>query len=397
MAEKAIRTMVSLFMNKSIDHCYSIADLRLAAKRKLPRAVFDYIDGGAEDEVTLDNNRNAFDRYQLNARALVDVSNVDLSTTVLGEKTNLPIILSPTAMTKLFHHEGETAVALAAKKSGTIYSLSSMSTTSIEDVAKVSDAAKWFQLYVWRDRALLKEFIQRAKDSGYKALCLTVDLPVHGNREKDQRNGLAIPPKPTPKVLIDTLRHPIWLYHYLRSDAMKLANINDNIKGDHANFVLQDYINSQFDPSLSWDDTQWMIEQWDGPFIIKGIMNIEDAKRAAAIGANAIVVSNHGGRQLDHAPGTLDLLPEIVDAVGDKLDVLIDGGIRRGTDILKALALGAKACMIGRSYLYGLGAGGTEGVSRAIELLGEELERNMKLTGCRSIDEITSELIREKR
>ena len=384
-------------MNKSIDHCYSIADLRLTAKRKLPRAVFDYIDGGAEDEVTLDNNRNAFDRYQLNARALVDVSNVDLSTTVLGEKTDLPIILSPTAMTKLFHHEGETAVALAAKKSGTIYSLSSMSTTSIEDVAEVSDAAKWFQLYVWRDRILLQEFIQRAKDSGYKALCLTVDLPVHGNREKDQRNGLAIPPKPTPKVLIDTLLHPVWLYHYLRSDAMKLANINDNIKGDHANFVLQEYINSQFDPSLSWDDTQWMIEQWDGPFIIKGIMNIEDAKRAAAIGANAIVVSNHGGRQLDHAPGTLDLLPEIVDAVGDKLDVLIDGGIRRGTDILKALALGAKACMIGRSYLYGLGAGGTEGVSRAIELLGEELERNMKLTGCRSIDEITSELIREKR
>lgn len=384
-------------MNKSIDHCHSIADLRLAARRKLPRAVFDYIDGGAEDEVTLTNNRSAFDRYQLNARALVDVSNIDLSTTILGEKIDLPVILSPTAMTKLFHHQGETAVALAAKKSGTIYSLSSMSTTSIEDIAKVSDAAKWFQIYVWRDRALLKEFIQRCKDSGYKALCLTVDLPTHGNREKDLKNGLTIPPRPTPKVLIDTLRHPVWLYHYLTSDAMRLANVNEDTKGDHAKFVLKDYIDSQLDPSVNWDDAQWMIEQWDGPFIIKGIMNVEDAKRAAAIGASAIVISNHGGRQLDHAPGTLDLLPEIVDAVGDKLEVLIDGGIRRGTDVLKALALGAKACLIGRPYLYGLGAGGTEGVSRVLELLHEELERDMKLTGCRNIDEITSELIREKR
>ncbi len=384
-------------MKKSIDHCHSIADLRLAARRKLPRAVFDYIDGGAEDEVTLTNNRSAFDRYQLNARALIDVSNIDLSTTILGEKIDLPVILSPTAMTKLFHHQGETAAALAAKKSGTIYSLSSMSTTSIEDIAKVSDAAKWFQIYVWRDRTLLKEFIQRSKDSDYKALCLTVDLPTHGNREKDMKNGLSIPPRPTPKVLIDTLRHPLWLYHYLTSDAMRLANINEDTKGDHAKFVLKDYIDSQLDPSVNWDDAQWMIEQWDGPFILKGIMSVEDAKRAASIGANAIVISNHGGRQLDHAPGTLDLLPEIVEAVGDKLEVLIDGGIRRGTDVLKALALGAKACMIGRPYLYGLGAGGTEGVSRVLELFREELQRNMKLTGCRSIDEITSELIREKR
>ena len=384
-------------MNKSIDHCYSISDLRLAARRKLPRAVFDYIDGGAEDEITLTNNCSAFDRYQLNARALVDVSNIDLSTTILGEKIDLPVILSPTAMTKLFHHQGETAAALAAKKSGTIYSLSSMSTTSIEDIAKVSDAAKWFQIYVWRDRTLLKEFIQRSKDSDYKALCLTVDLPTHGNREKDMKNGLSIPPRPTPKVLIDTLRHPLWLYHYLTSDAMRLANINEDTKGDHAKFVLKDYIDSQLDPSVNWDDAQWMIEQWDGPFILKGIMSVEDAKRAASIGANAIVISNHGGRQLDHAPGTLDLLPEIVEAVGDKLEVLIDGGIRRGTDVLKALALGAKACMIGRPYLYGLGAGGTEGVSRVLELFREELQRNMKLTGCRSIDEITSELIREKR
>ncbi|MFK8067543.1 MAG: alpha-hydroxy acid oxidase [Gammaproteobacteria bacterium] len=381
-------------MINSLNQCYSISDLRLTAKRKLPRAVFEYIDGGSEDEITVKHNRKAFDHYQLNAKALVDVSNIDLSTTVLGEKIDLPFILSPTAMTKLFHHQGESAVALAAKKANIIYTLSSMSTTSIEEIANLSLTPKWFQIYVWRDRSLLKDFIQRCKLSGYKALCLTVDLPTHGNRERDLRNGLRIPPKPSLPTMLDILRHPVWLYHYLRSDPMRLANISDQISRENANFVLKDYIESQFDPSVTWEDAKWMIEQWNGPFVIKGIMNVKDAKQAVNIGASAIVISNHGGRQLDHAPGTLELLPEIMDAVGDKLEVLIDGGFRRGTDIIKALALGAKACMIGRPYLYGLGAGGTQGVSRAIELLKEELHRDMQLIGCRSVDEIDASIIR---
>ncbi len=380
---------------KSHERCFSIADLRELARRRIPHAVFDYIDGGAEDEITLTNNRRAFDRYQLNASALVDVSQIDLSTTVLGEKISMPLLLSPTAMTRLFHHEGEIAVVKAAQQAGIIYTLSSMSTTSIEDIAESSNTPKWFQIYVWRDRDLLKNFFKRCKETGYRALCLTVDLPVHGNRERDLKNGLTIPPRISPKLLLDLFRHPYWTYHFLQNDAMQLANVADHGLASQKQFILKDYIDSQFDPAVTWEDAIWMVEQWDGPFVIKGISHSEDAKRAVEIGANAIVVSNHGGRQLDHAPGTLEVLEDIVANVGSKIEILIDGGFRRGTDIIKAIALGAKACMIGRPYLYGLCAGGKEGVDRTLQIYQEELYRNMQLIGCRTISEIDSRILKK--
>ncbi len=372
----------------SLQHCYSINDLRLLSRCKIPRAVFDYIDGGAEDEITLKNNRNAFDRFRLNPRALVDVSSVDLSTTLLGQPIAMPLILAPTAMTRLFHHEGEKPVARAASKAGIIYTLSSMATTSIESIAQHVEGPRWFQIYVWRDRRLLQDFIRRCRESDYKALCLTVDLPVHGNRERDLKNGLTIPPRIGPRLLLDLIRHPQWTWHFLRSDPFTLANVCESLETDQDRFILKEYIDAQFDPSVTWEDAAWMIEQWQGPFVIKGISNVEDARRAADIGASAIVVSNHGGRQLDHAPGTLDVLESICKAVSDRLEIIIDGGFRRGTDVIKALALGARACMIGRPYLYGLCAGGEAGVDRVLQIFREELIRDMKLVGCRDLSQI---------
>ncbi len=361
----------------------------------MPAPVFHYMDGAAEDEITLDRNRKAFNQYQLVPRILRDVSSVDLSTSILGQASSLPIMLSPTGMSRLFHYKGEDAVSRAAHNAGLIYTLSSMSTFSIEEVAAISNGPKWFQIYVWRDRELLKSFFERCRASGYKALCLTVDVPVFGQRERDMKSGLTIPPEPTFRTMFDTLMRPEWLWQYLTSSRMELANVRGHSSVSNDAFVLAEYTSAQFDPSVNWEAAEWMIKEWAGEFAIKGIICKEDAKRAVEIGATAIIVSNHGGRQLDHAPGCFDVLEEIVDAVNGQAEVILDGGIRRGTDVIKALALGARACMIGRAYLYGLGAGGEAGVDKAIGLLREEIKRNMALMGVTSLDGLDGSCIRK--
>ncbi|MEZ5528791.1 MAG: alpha-hydroxy acid oxidase [Porticoccaceae bacterium] len=377
-----------------LSRCFNIDDLRKLAKKRLPASLFGYIDGGSDDEYTLRRNTSAFDRYGLMQRALVDVSKIDLSTTVLGRKVDWPVLCAPTGMSRMFHHEGERAVAREAAKSGTFYSLSTLSTTSIEDVGRETDGPKMFQVYVHRDRELSREFVQRAKTAGFDALCLTVDLPAHGNRERDLRTGMTLPPKLTAKSVLDVLMHPAWVYHYLTTDTIELANVVHKIRegsGEVSN--LLQYVSKQFDPTVSWEDAQWMKSLWDGPFVLKGIMSVDDAKRAVEIGASAIVISNHGGRQLDSSPATIEMLPKIVDAVGGQIEIILDSGIRRGTHVLKALALGANACMIGRSYLYGLAAGGQPGVARALQLLRTEIELDMKLMGCRSLADVTADCL----
>ncbi len=354
------------------------------------------MDGAAEDEITLYRNQDDFNRYELIPRFLVDVKDVDLSTTVLGADIDVPFVLAPTGMSRLYHHTGEAAVAAAAKKAGTIYSLSSMATASIEEIAGITDGPKMFQIYVWRDRELLKQFINRAKAGGYSALCLTVDLPTAGNRERDLRNGFTVPPEIRLANIIDTLKRPDWLWHFLTSPRMSLANVRDHATAAKNLFNVIDYTASQFDPSVTWPDVDWMIREWDGPFAIKGILSVDDARRAVETGATALIISNHGGRQLDQSPAPISVLPEIAAAVGDRVELILDGGIRRGADVVKALSLGARAVMIGRAYLFGLGAGGQAGVERALQLLTEEIRRTLMLIGCKSIKELEGKYVRKR-
>lgn len=381
-----------------LERAHNIADLRRLARKRLPAPMFHYIDGGGGDEWTLRRNITAFDRYELLPRYLIDVQQIDTSTTVLGQPIEWPVVCAPTGMSRLFHHEGEVAVARATAASGTLYSLSSLSSVSIEDVAAASDGPKMFQIYVFRDRELNKELIRRSRKAGYVALCLTVDVPVHGNRERDVRTGMTIPPALTLRSLLDMVRHPRWAWHQVRGKPVVLANVVHKIaEGSRSVSTLAQYIHSQFDPTVTWRDAAWMIQEWGGPFAIKGILTPADAKRAVEIGASAVIVSNHGGRQLDGVPAPIEVLPEILDAVGDGAEVILDGGIRRGGHVLKALALGARACMIGRPYLYGLGAAGEAGVSRALEILRTEFTRDMALLGCRSIGEIGRGCVRRVR
>ena len=388
--------MFDYLNNKILSGCHSIADLRRAAKRRLPKAVFDYMDGAAEDEVTRYYNQADFGRYELLPRYLVDVKNVDMSTSVLGANIGVPFILAPTGMSRLFHHTGERAVARAAHKARTMYSLSSVATTSIEDVASVSKGPKMLQLYVWRDREILKDFIRRAKASGYTALCLTVDLPMAGQRERDLKNGFTVPPQIRLSNILDTMLRPDWLCGFLTSPRMMLENVRDHASAVGGLFSVIDYTTAQFDPSLTWDDMVWMIQEWGGPFAIKGILSLDDARRAVETGVSALILSNHGGRQLDHAASPISVLPEIADALGDRVEIILDGGIRRGTDVIKALSLGATAVMIGRAYLFGLGAGGEAGVDRALQLLSAEIKRNLMLIGCASVKQLGRKYLRIK-
>ena len=381
-------------ISKTLSRCHSIADLRSTAKRRLPKAVFDYMDGAAEDEVTLHRNQADFGRYALIPRFLVDVKNVDLSTTVLGSAIDVPFVLAPTGMSRLFHHSGEMAVAKAAARAGTMYSLSSLATTSIEKIAQATDGPKMFQLYVWRDRGLLREFIDRAKASGYNALCLTVDFPAPGQRERDLKNGFTVPPKAGLSNILDVLRRPGWLWGLLSKPRMSLENVQGHAAAAKNLFSVIDYTSAQFDPSVTWKDVAWMIREWGGPFAIKGILSVDDAKRAVELGATAVIVSNHGGRQLDQSPSPISVLPDMVDALGDRAEIILDGGVRRGTDAIKALSLGAKAVMIGRAYLFGLGAGGEDGVSRALQLLTQEIQRSLMLVGCTSVQELNGQYLR---
>jgi L-lactate dehydrogenase (cytochrome) len=359
--------------------------------------MFGYMDGAADNEVTLERNQADFGRYDLLPRFLVNVENVDTSTTVMGEEVAFPIVCAPTGMSRLFNNEGELAVSAAAAEAGTVYSLSTMSTHSIEEVAAHTSGAKWFQLYAFKDSALVSELIERSRAAGYKGLCLTIDVPVAGNRERDLYSGMAVPPKLTLSSWLSFFLHPLWSIKYLLSDEFQLANVIHKapVSGDQAT-TLVEYLNEQFDPTMSWEGAAEILNAWGGPFALKGISCVEDAIRAADMGATAVILSNHGGRQLDHTISPIMLLPEVVSAVGDRVEIIVDGGIRRGTDVLKALALGATACMVGRPYLFGLGAGGQKGVAKALSILREEFTRDMALSGCRNVQEISAELVRER-
>ena len=373
----------------SLERCYNIADLRRMAQSRLPAPMFHYIDGGSDDEWTLRRNTAAFDDYELMPAYLRDISRIDTTTTVLGQKLALPFFLAPTGMSRLFHHDAEPAVARAAQKFGTLYTLSTMGTTRIEEIAAQGPGPWMFQIYILKDRELTREFVQRCQAAGFQALCLTVDTALAGNRERDRRTGMIMPPRFTLKSFASFAAHPRWAWHLLMNPNFQLANVAHRVdvlgKGTVS---LIDYVNNQFDRTVTWDDVAWLVEQWGGPFVIKGLQSADDARRAVQVGASALMISNHGGRQLEGTPAPVDCVAPIRDAVGDKLELIVDGGIRRGTHVLKALAVGANACSIGRAYLYGLASGGQPGVERALGLLKNELDRSMALLGCRTIAEI---------
>lgn len=375
-----------------LDDCHNIDDLRDRARRRLPAPVFNLLDGGSETEFTLRRNTAAFDDVLLIPRCLVDVGKVNTATRILGQDMEWPVYCSPTGGSRYFHLEGELAVARAAAKAGTIYGLSTASTYSIEEVAAASNGPKMFQLYICKDRDFTRALIQRAKRSGYRALCVTVDHPVGGKCERELRAGLLGPRRVWPlSTFMGFARHPWWTLKRLEMSAGWLANfaLPDGGPAPIAAFA------DQLDPSISWKDIRQVADWWDGPLAVKGVMSADDARRAADVGASAVIVSNHGGRQLDGAIAPLEALPEIARAVGGRLEVILDGGVRRGVHILKALALGAKACSIGRPYLYGLSAGGEAGVSRALHILRTELVCAMQLGGCPDLAGIDQSLIRK--
>lgn len=381
--------------DRRLSRAACVDDFRRIARRRLPRGVFDYIDGGAEDEVSLRRNLAAFRRVEFRPRVLCDVGAVDPSTTLLGRPQPLPLVLAPTGYTRIASPAGELDVARAAARAGLPYSLSTMSTRSIEEVAAVSSGRKWFQVYVWRDRGLLKDLLARAATAGYEAIVLTVDTAVLGRRERDVRRGFTMPPKLGIGTLLDGAVHPGWTWDFVRSEPMRFANMVGSHGADGSQAVnLAEYVTAQFDPSLSWRDLDWFRDVWDGPIVVKGIQTVADARIAADAGIQAIAVSNHGGRQLDGAPPILELIAPVAAAVGDRAEIICDGGIRRGSDIVKAVALGARAAMAGRAYLYGLGAAGQRGVERVLELLDSDVRRTMALTGCRSVADLTPDLVR---
>lgn len=380
----------------ALEKCYNIADLRNRARAKLPAPMFHYIDGGADDEWTLNRNTAAFDDYQLIPEHLRNVEHVDAGTRILGCDIRLPYFLAPTGMSRLFHHEKEIAVSQAAAAHGTIYSLSTLATTSLEDIGSLNTGPKMFQMYILKNRELTRELVARCRAADYQAICLTVDTAMAGNRERDLYNGMTMPPKINLQNFFSYASSFTWLYHLLRDPDFRLANVMHRVDalGDGA-MSLINYVNSQFDRSVTWQDVEWLIEQWSGPFVIKGLQSVEDVKRARDIGATAVMVSNHGGRQLDTTPAPVDCISSLRDAVGNDVELIVDGGIRRGTHILKALALGADACSIGRAYLYGLAAGGERGVDRALMLLTAEVQRSMALLGCTTVSEVGDKHVRQ--
>ena len=373
----------------NLNDCHNFDDYRKLAKKKLPSPIFHYIDGGADDEVTLKRNTESFNSCDLVPNVLSDVSSVDLSTTVLGQKIDFPLFLSATAMHRLYHHHGERATAKAAEKMGTMFGISTMATTSIEDIGKLTNGPKLFQIYIHKDRGLTDNLIERCKQVGFNSMCLTVDTVVAGNRERDHRTGFSTPPRLTLSSLLSFALHPGWSLNYLFGDKFKLENIiHMTDKGSSIDKSVIDYINEQFDPSMNWKDAEYCVKKWGGPFALKGVMSVDDAKKAIDIGCSAIMISNHGGRQLDGSRAPFDQLSEIVDAVGDKIEVILDGGIRRGTHVLKALALGAKACSFGKGYLFALGAAGQKGVESILQKMKAEINRDMILMGCKSVKEL---------
>ncbi|WP_031470334.1 alpha-hydroxy acid oxidase [Sciscionella sediminilitoris] len=367
----------------------TIEELRAVARRRTPRAVFDYTDGGAGGELSMARNRSAFERIEFRPSVLRDVADVDTTTTMLGQPSGMPVGLAPTGFTRMMHHEGEIAVARAAAGANVPYALSTMGTTSATTLAAaVPDVRRWFQLYLWRDRERSLEFVQSAKDAGYEALVLTVDTPVAGSRLRDVHNGMTIPPSLTAKTFLDGALRPHWWFNLLTTEPLQFASFS-NWQGTVAE--LADHM---FDPSATIQDLVWLRERWSGKLIVKGVQRVEDARSAVEAGADAIVVSNHGGRQLDRAPVPLEQLSSVVAAVGDRVEVYVDGGIRTGADVIAAACFGAAGVLVGRAYLYGLMAGGEAGVRRMLDILAVETRQTMQLLGVASVQELTPDRVR---
>jgi L-lactate dehydrogenase (cytochrome) len=373
----------------------NVDDLRRLARRRLPRGVFDYIDGGSDDERSVANNRAAFGRIEFRPNVLRDVSHIDVATTLLGKPISMPLVLAPTGYTRLTHSQGELAVARAAERAGIPYSLSTMSTRSIEEVAAVSRGPKWFQVYTWKDRGLVRELVERAAAAGYEALWLTVDTAVLGRRERDARRGFAIPPRIGPGTIVDGIVHPGWTLDFLTHEPLTFANVThvpERQGGDDMGRGA--YVMRNFDQKLAWTDVEWLQSIWSGPIVLKGIQTVDDAMRAVDMGVHGIALSNHGGRQLDDAPAPIELVEPVAQALQGRAAIICDGGVRRGSDIVKAVALGATACSIGRAYLYAMGAAGERGVDHVLEFFRDGLVRTMALTGRTSIPELDRQLVR---
>ena len=382
-------------MFNKISNCYNTKDFRRLAKKRLPSPIFHYIDGAADDEVTYRRNTEAYEQCDLVPNVLAGVENIDMSTTVMGQKIDMPLYLAPTALQRLFHHDGEKAVGKAAEKFGTMFGISSLATASIEEISDLIKTPKLFQLYVHKDKGLNNSMIDRCKDSNFDVLALTVDTIVGGNRERDLYTGFTSPPRLTLKSLLSFAIHPNWAFNYFIHPRFELSQLKDFFgEGTNISVSISDYFTKLIDQSMDWKAAEEINKHWGKQFALKGIMSVADAKKAVDIGATAIMVSNHGGRQLDGSRSPFDQLAEIVDAVGDKIDVICEGGIRRGTHVLKALSLGAKACSGGRFYLYALAAGGQKGVEKALSNLQSEIKRDMQLMGVTNIDQLSRKNIK---
>ena len=377
-----------------LKHCHNFHDFRKLAKKKIPSPVFHYIDGAADDEMTHIRNTKAFDDVDLVPNVLRDVSKIDLSTTVFGKKLDLPFYCSPTALQRLFHYDGEKAVGRAAAKFNTMFSVSTLSTTSMEVLAPI-DAPKLFQYYYHKDKGLNDAMVEKAKEANFDVLALTVDTITSGNRERDFRTGFTSPPRITLSSAFSYVTKPMWGINYLTKGKFELPLLKDHVSElSNVATSIGDYFGNMLDQSMNWKDAEELKSKWGGQFALKGVMSVEDAKKPADIGCNGIIVSNHGGRQLDGSRSPFDHIAEIVDAVGDKIDVIMEGGIQRGTHILKALSVGAKACAGGRMYLYALAAAGQDGVEKALGIYRDELERDMKLMGCTKISDLSRQNLR---
>jgi L-lactate dehydrogenase (cytochrome) len=372
----------------------NVADMRRIARRRLPRGVFDYIDGAAEDELTLGRNSGAFSRIEFVPRVLRELKGIDTSTSLFGHELPIPLMLSPTGFTRIVTPAGELDVARAAGRARLPYTLSTLGTRSIEEVAAVATGPKFYQVYVWKDRGLVKEMIDRVIACGYDAILFTVDTVVQGRRERDLRRGFTLPPKIGPGTILDGILHPEWTWNFVRSEPICFANMTGSSLPDGTTAVsLGAIMNDQFDPALAWHDLDWLRSVWSGPLVVKGIQCVDDAVRAAAAGVDGIALSNHGGRQLDGSPPIVKLVRPVVDAIGERPVVICDGGVRRGSDVVKAVALGARVCSIGRAYLYALGTAGERGVDRVLAMFGEDIRRTMALAGCRDVSELTPEVV----
>ena len=376
-----------------IKDCYNSDDFRNLAKKRLPSPIFHYIDGGADDEVTLTRNRKAYETCDLVPNVLTGVEKVDLSTTVMGQKLEMPLFCSPTASQRLFHHEGEHAVAKAAEKFGTMFSISSLATIDLESVSSIN-TPKMFQVYYHKDRGLTESMLEKCHEANFDVLALTVDTVALGNRERDLRTGFTVPLRLSLSSILSFITHPSWGINYLTHSKFELPILKKHIEEANFAIALSDYFSKMIDVSINWKDAEELRKKWGREFCIKGIMSVEDAQKAVDIGATGIIVSNHGGRQLDGSRAPFDQLTEIVDAVGDKIDIICEGGISRGTHVLKALSLGAKACSGARMYLYALAAGGQNGVEKALSNMKSELIRDMTLMGCQNIDSLSRKNIR---